>query len=137
VSSDRAVLDPPDAGPAPAAQKRKNMVGSIWLWPALVFAPTLFLTQMSLNYSLVEWACSSQKHGSLHIIPAVSLVIVLVTIALAVRDWQHSRRLAEKDGGDPASRSAFLALTGVAVASMSALAIVLQWATQFAINPCL
>ena len=137
MSSDRAVLDPPDAGPAPAAQKRKAMVGSIWLWPALVFAPSLFLTQMSLNYALVEWACSSQQHGSLHIIPAVSLVIVLVTIALAVRDWQRSRRLAKRTAETP--RRAVLSSRSRAwrLRRMSALAIVLQWATQFAINPCL
>ena len=137
MSDERAMLDVADAGPAAAGRQSKRMVGSVWLWPALVFAPSLFLTQMSLNYALIAWACSSQRHGALYIIPAVSLVIVALSLLLAARDWRHSRRLAQKDGGDPASRSAFLALTGIAVASISALAIVLQWMTQFAVDPCL
>jgi len=137
MSNEQAMPDVADSGPAPAARERKAVIGSVWLWPALVFTPSLFLTQMSLNYALVEWACSSQRHGALHIIPAVSLVIVVVTLLLAARDWRRSHRLAHKDGGDPASRSAFLALMGIAVASMCALAIVLQWMTQFAVDPCL
>src|SRR4051794_41697335 len=84
----------------------------MWLWPALVFAPSLFLTQMSLNYALVEWACSSQKHGALQIVPAVSLVIILATVAIAAGGWRRGPPPPRKDGGGPPARRGLLAPPG-------------------------
>jgi hypothetical protein len=105
----------------------------LWVWPGLLLAPTLFLSQLSLNYALVPAACASQQWSWLSVVPAVSLLVTVIATLLARRDVRAARldEGASTDGAD-----LFLARCALAVGTFSSIAIVLQWATQLAVHPC-
>ena len=57
------------------------------VWPGIFFAPLLFLTNLSVAYALVPWACQSQHHAVLHVVTGGAFVLALVvdTVGFALR----------------------------------------------------
>ena len=49
-------------------------------WPALLLAPLLALTQLSVAYSLVGVACETQSGAKLHAVAAIFVVLVAITV---------------------------------------------------------
>jgi hypothetical protein len=78
-------------------------------WPALLLAPLVALSQLSIAYSLVSPACAGQDRSSLHAVAVVSLLLVLAMTALAWRDWRSPGR-APRERAD-AQRSPIPAVT--------------------------
>jgi len=102
-------------------------------WLGIVVAPTVMLTQISLAYALVPWACASQHH---HVLDAVSGVALLATLAMTAVSWREMRLTRPRQGTPLGARQAFLAEIAVAVAALSTLSVLAQWATRLAIPPC-
>jgi len=105
-------------------------------WLSIVVSPLVFLTNLSIAYALVPLACQMQRTAPIHVTNAIALMLVLVAAALA---WLELRSTASVDrtSAEASSRSRFLAVVGVWVSAIAALAIVLQWATQWALAPCI
>ena len=104
-------------------------------WLSIVASPLVFLTNLSLAYALVPLACQTQRTAPMHVTNAIALALVLVATGLA---WLELRATASGEvSGEASSRSHFLAKVGVWVSALAALAIVLQWTTQWAIAPCI
>jgi hypothetical protein len=102
-------------------------------WLGIVVAPLVMLAQLSLSYALVPWACSSQHH---HVLDAVAAACLLATLAATAIGWRELRATRPLRGTPLGARRSFLAEVAVAVAGLSALAVLAQWATRLAIAPC-
>ncbi|HEY9024744.1 MAG TPA: hypothetical protein VIO33_22960 [Burkholderiaceae bacterium] len=96
-------------------------------WPALLLAPLLALLEQALAYALSTPLCQRQMGPWLHLVPAVSLVLVLVCSALALVDW---RRRA----GQPAGR--FISGVSLGMGALCALTIAAMWVPIGWLSPC-
>jgi hypothetical protein len=114
-------------------------------WPALLLAPLVALTQLSIAYSLVTPACAHQNHGTLHVVAALSLLLVIIMTALAWREWRgHAGSTAgsgavpvsSADGVGASQRPHFVALIGVLVGALSALVSIALWLPIWFLSPC-
>ena len=121
-------------------------------WPALLLAPLISLSQLSIAYALVSPACASQDRSSLHAVGAVSLLLVLLLTALAWRDWRGPAaagrsdadpRLApalptvtRADSADAAERPRFIAQIAVVVGAISTLVSIALWLPVWMLSPC-
>jgi hypothetical protein len=108
-------------------------------WFALVFSPSIALGAQSLMYSLVTPSCASQSRIGLHASAALSLLVVLVLLALAISDWSlHGAEpgTADSDHGNPGATRRFLAVLATAVSALSALVILAMWFGLWVLSPC-
>lgn len=121
-------------------------------WPALLLAPLVALSQLSIAYSLVAPECGRQDRSGLHAVSVVSLLIVLVLTAMAWLAWRQRARGSESDGaaahgerrravsaasGDEATqRPSFIALIAVLIGALSALVSVALWVPIWFLSPC-
>jgi hypothetical protein len=119
----------------------------IRVWPALLVAPLVVLTDVSVGYSLVTPACARQGGGELHVLSVVCLLAVLAMTLLAWRTWAGLSR-AQQDSGavsgavtgsdaDHADRRArFLALMATLVGALSTLSVIAVWIPAWVLPPC-
>jgi len=96
-------------------------------WPALVLAPLVALLEQALSYALSTPLCQRQLGAWMHLVPAFSLLLVFVFIALALLDW---RRRA----GQPAGR--FISGVSLAMGGLCALTIAAMWVPIWWLSPC-
>ena len=97
----------------------------------LIIAPSLALACQSLMLALVAPACSDQTRVGLH---AVAAVFLAATVLLALA----SARGAGANGaeGGPLATRRFLGACATAVASLSALVILMMWVAAWVLSPC-
>jgi hypothetical protein len=120
-------------------------------WPALLLAPLISLSQLSIAYSLVSPACASQDRSSLHAVAAVSLLLVLAMTLLAWHDWRlQGRRSGEStdaqrspaptvthaDSAEAHERPHFVAQIAVVVGALSTLVSIALWLPVWVLSPC-
>ena len=96
-------------------------------WPALLLAPLLALLEQALSYALSTPLCQRQLGALLHLVPASTLLLVLVCTALALVDW-HRR------AGRPAGR--FVSGMALGMGGLCALTIAAMWAPIGWLSPC-
>jgi hypothetical protein len=94
-------------------------------WPALIVAPLIALTSISLGYALVGHACEVQKPWLLHAFTLVCLALALGCTGLA---WANLRR--------PPTYQ-FVSLVATLNGAFFSLVIAAQWLTQLMLPPCL
>ena len=110
--------------------------------PALLVAPTLTLAQQALSFSLVTPSCGRQQVLALHAVSAVSTLLLVAMLAMAIGAWVKARRdLANiavvcTDLHQPRLR-VFLAAVATAVGGLSVLVGVAMWVPVFILSPCL
>src|SRR5437762_8702266 len=101
------------------------------IWFALLVAPTLALTDQSVAYATVGWACSHQQVLAVH---AVHALFLLATAAGTVLAWQLWLSTAPAgSGSEPIARQHFLAGLATASGALSALTIAAMWIPTFVI----
>ena len=116
-------------------------------WPALLIAPLVALSQLSIAFSLVGPACEGQNRTVLHAISAVSVLLVVVLTAMAWQGWrQHVRSAVAGDAALPAvtrgdldsdgHRPHFVALIGLVVGALSLLVCAALWVPVWMLSPC-
>lgn len=106
------------------------------LWASIVASPLVFLANLSLVYALVPVACASQRDTALHVSNGIALVLTLGALAFACQAL-HKSALPERAATDTAGLGQFLSRVGIWVSALMALAIVLQWSTQWLLTPCI
>jgi hypothetical protein len=106
------------------------------LWFPIIVPPLVVLAQQSANYALVALECHNQQRLPVHAVTLVALLIALAGIAVAWGRWRGVGVSAPEDSGDQRSRTRFLAIVGVSVSALMALAIAAQWLTSAFIPPC-
>lgn len=112
------------------------IVSSLRLWPPLLVPPVAFLTLLSAAYALIPVACEAHSSLPLHLVAALSLAIALGGAALAWRDWRSAGVKAPHDQADKATQVRFLAVIGLMMSGLIALATVTLWIANFIIPPC-
>src|SRR5947209_45334 len=121
-------------------------------WPALLLAPLVALTQLSVGYALVQPSCETQTRGGLHAVSAVGLLLVAVMTAMAWRGWRQQATSLRDDGsaarqgqGHAVSaaeshqatfRPPFVALVAVLVGMLSLLVSIALWVPVWFLSPC-
>ena len=121
-------------------------------WPALLLAPLIALSQLSIAYALVSPACASQDRSSLHAVAALSLLLVMVMTALAWRDWRGEGTtprhgsdahgsialptVTRADSADAYERPHFFAQIAVVIGALSTLVAAALWLPVWVLSPC-
>ena len=121
-------------------------------WPALLLAPLIALSQLSIAYSLVTPACGRQDRSALHAVAVVALLLVVVMTAMAWRAWRSqaepaaaraaapaqrsARATTAADGGGASQRPRFIDLIAVLVGALSALVCGALWFPIWVLSPC-
>jgi hypothetical protein len=105
-------------------------------WFPILVPPLAALVQQSANYALVALECEQQQRLPVHGVAAAALLITLTGVVVAWRDWSAAGVAAPADSGDVQSRARFLAIVGVSVSALMALAVAAQWLTTAFIAPC-
>ena len=94
-------------------------------WPGLLdlslgvlLGPVIALVNQQAIYAGTTWVCGHGASAALHIVPALSLVIVIGAALRSLRDWRLSRHVAF-DSPAVATRTRFLSMLGVAISMFS------------------
>jgi hypothetical protein len=108
-------------------------------WPALLVAPALALTNLSVTYALVTPSCSRQSMLAPNLVSALFLAVCLWMSWGAWRNWRACKSADEPAAGDSdtvPARPPFLALVAVLVGALSCLVVLAQWFPQWVLSPC-
>jgi len=104
------------------------------IWIALLVAPVLALTDQSVAYAVVGWACAHQSAYAIHL---VHLLFFVATAACAVIAWQARQRAAPANATVEAAERDFLVPLATASAALSALAVAAMWIPTWLIASCI
>jgi hypothetical protein len=106
------------------------------IWIALLVAPALALTDQSIAYAVVGWACAHQSAYAVHL---VHLLFFVTTSACAVMAWRDRPRAAGANANaiDDLSERDFLVPLAIASAALSALAVAAMWIPTWLIASCI
>ena len=107
------------------------------LWFPIIVPPLAALAQQSVNYALVAVECAQQQRLPVHLVAGAALLVALGGVVVAWRHWSEVGVAAPQDSGDQISRTRFLAIVGISVSGLMALAIAAQWLTAAFIEPCI
>jgi uncharacterized membrane protein YidH (DUF202 family) len=106
-------------------------------WPALLLAPTLALTNLSITYALVTPACTRQTMAAPNVVSAVILLACAWMSWAAWRNWKEDRSVGREAARDHVpDRPPFVALVAALVGALSCLAVLAQWFPQWVLSPC-
>ena len=106
-------------------------------WPALLLAPTLALTNLSITYALVTPACMRQSMVAPNVVTAVVLAVCVWVSWAAWRNWRADSSLGRQAARDHVpDRPPFVALVAALVGALSCLAVLAQWFPQWVLSPC-
>jgi len=103
------------------------------IWLAMLVAPVLALTDLTISFATVSWACSHQAPVSLH---AVHFVFLLATLACTLGAW-NAWRAGEATKGQSATQAHFLAGVGMAIAALSTITVAAMWLPVSMIASCI
>jgi hypothetical protein len=112
-------------------------------WPALLVAPSLALTNLSVTFALTTPACSRQSTLAPNLVSAVFLLACVWMSWGAWRNWRAAGGGSGRDAGPAAGetdaapdRRPFLALVAAMVGALSCLVVLAQWFPQWVLSPC-
>jgi uncharacterized membrane protein YidH (DUF202 family) len=101
----------------------------------VLLGPVIALLNQQAIYSGATWACGHNARGTLHVIPILCLIGVLIVAGNSYRIWRRSRR--EDSESARSLRTQFLSIVGVAVTLFSAVVIAAQWMSIFTFDACM
>lgn len=106
------------------------------IWLALIVAPLLALTDQTVAFATVGWACAHQSPALLHASHALFLALATATAVAGGLHWRATGGATARTR-DGAGQIHFLAGISMAVAALSALAIAAMWIPTWMISPCI
>jgi hypothetical protein len=107
------------------------------LWTANLLGPVAALLTQESGYVLSEKvACARGLFWPLHLSFAIGLALALTGALLGWREWRRWGEQLSTPAGDPEGRSRFMAIVGMVVSTLSALAIVAMWSATAFVHPC-
>ncbi len=105
------------------------------IWVALLVAPLLALTDQSVAFAVVGWACAHQSAYAIHVVHLLFLALTAACALFAAGQWRAAGRADAN--GESAARARFLFPLATASAALSALAIGAMWLPAWLIGSCL
>jgi hypothetical protein len=131
--SDRGAGSPPQFD-APSWFARWRGLLSLSL--GLLLAPTVALINQELIYAADMWACGHRLGGTIHIVPALCLIVTIGAAITAYRNWRAVGGGLEEEAATIDARTRFLSLLGIIISVFSSLVILAQWAAVFVFDTC-
>ena len=111
--------------------------GILAMLAPFVVSPIVALANQGIAYVSVPWACYRDAAGWLRVVPAASLVVLIGLALLSWRDWRRVGGGMHTDDATVADRTRFVALAGLGVTGLSALAVLWQFIAMWVVHPCL
>ena len=119
---------------AAGATFRKPSTAALWI--GILTGPLTLAAEQELNFILVQWACVNGAQWVLHLVALIALIIVLIAAAIAFSCWRTAGRVGPNDTGGMPGAARFLALGGLILSLMFAMAIVWHGVETFLIGVC-
>lgn len=102
-----------------------------------VVSPLVALTNEEVSYFVVPWACYRDAAGWLRVVPIASLFVLVILGLVSLRDWRRTGGGTAAEEATVADRTRFVALAGLGVTGICALAVLWQLIATFVVHPCL
>lgn len=123
---------------------RPAAIAAFTRWPGLlrlaidvVGGPIVALINLQAIYAGDTWACGHNTEWSLHIAPALCLVVV---VGMTIDSWLIYHAVGggvEDELGAEVTRTRFFALLGIMIGAISAAVILAQWLAIFTFSACM
>ncbi|MGQ7261235.1 hypothetical protein [Vreelandella sp. V005] len=107
------------------------------LWASWVLGPIAWALHLLGSYMLVPWVCETGHHWALHISTLLTLVVSLLGVWLAWRQWGKAGRHWPGGSHRRTSRLRFMAVGGIILSALSALLIMAEGIPNFYLGACL
>jgi len=107
------------------------------LWVAVLGSAIIWFVQMQTSYSLLNWACSSQRNWPLHVVSALFLVLAAVPGFVGWKAWRANAGSETERKSRGAGRRRFMAMLGMMLTAIFLLLIFAQAIPSFFFDPCL
>src|SRR3954470_2447621 len=111
--------------------------GIAMLWTGILAGPVAWALDLTISYALVQWTCGSQHTSVLHLI---TIAAVLLTAGGATASWHALRQAphhATDDGPRPIDRGRFMAMLGLVMCALFALAMIGNAIPGLLLDACL
>jgi hypothetical protein len=112
-------------------------------WPGIlglaygfVGAPLSALYMQVIAYAGVQWACGHRNPITIHVVPAIFLLLGIVAVWLSWRDWSAVGRVTRAEGATISHRTRFIALSGLILSAFGVVLILAMWLPMFVFTPC-
>jgi hypothetical protein len=105
------------------------------IWIALLVAPMLALTDLTIAFATVSWACAHQAAFSVHLVHAAFFALTLASTLAAWTAWREGTGATAN--GDTPPQAHFLAGVATASAALSTLTVAAMWMPVSVIAPCI
>jgi hypothetical protein len=103
----------------------------------LLLGPLIALVAQSVIYAATSWTCGRDIGATMHIAPALALIISVGSGITAYLHYRDAGKGREDEHGGPTTRSRFVGMVGMGVSAFSSLGIIAMWASIFVFAPCM
>jgi hypothetical protein len=120
-----------------ARQPELSNPGSLLaLWYGVLAGPIAFMTQFQLKFMMVPWACAIGSQIWLDVVTVIALTFPITAGLLSWRMWIAAGPSLEDEQGGQVGRTRAMAICGLALSAMFALAMVAQMIPVWIIGAC-
>jgi hypothetical protein len=119
-----------------AAPREHPPVSDVALWTSVLTGPIVFLLNLQVNYTMVDWACNTCNDWTLHVAHAVALLVSLASALLGRSLWTRIGGGWPDSMAGSESRSRLLAVVGTIGGAGFAISILAQWITVMVLGAC-
>jgi hypothetical protein len=102
------------------------------IWLALIVAPLLALTDLTVSYASVGFACAHQAPLSVHFVHLAFLAGAAACTFGALRAWRQ-----DASPNEATAQTHFLAGVAMAAAALSTVTIAAMWMPTWVVSSCL
>jgi hypothetical protein len=105
------------------------------LWTGILAGLIAWAMQLEASYALVHWTCTSQR---VEIYLVISAVALLITAGGAAISWTALQRASDApmDAGSERARARFMAVLGLSLGLLAAIAIVAAAIPPWVVDAC-
>ena len=107
------------------------------LWAGILAGPVAWALDLTISYTLVQWACGHQSRFVLHLITLIALLMIAGGAAASWRAFGRSPDESVDDGPRPMDRGRFMALLGMVMCASFALAVIGNQIPRLMLDACL
>jgi hypothetical protein len=105
-------------------------------WAGILAGPFAFLSNLQINYMLVDLVCLEGSQIVLHAVALTCLLMTVIGAWLSWRLWHATGPDFPNDLGGSLARSRFLAFWGILSNSFFFFVVLAQWIPIFVLSPC-
>jgi hypothetical protein len=106
------------------------------LWTVVLLGPVVFLLNLQVNYSMVDWTCNTGHGWALHVVHMVSLVVMVMGTLLGIALWRRTGGGWPDPGAGSVSRSRLLAVVGTLGCLLFIISLIAHWIPVMVLGPC-